>query len=125
MSLAPRERQALAGIENSLSSSDPRLATMLATFTLPAFRGRIPGWKSWVRRTLRAKRFIVAAAALIAICVIVINGLLSSGHGHQSCEPDTRVITSGQTLTCPPAAGAHSQHGHLGVLPPSGGIPGQ
>jgi hypothetical protein len=40
MSLAPGEQRALAGIEDTLCRSDPRLATRLATFT-PARRTRM------------------------------------------------------------------------------------
>jgi hypothetical protein len=40
MSLAPGEQRALAGIEDTLRRSDPRLAGRLATFT-PAWRTRM------------------------------------------------------------------------------------
>jgi hypothetical protein len=56
MSLAPGEQWALAAIEDTLSRSDPRLATRLATFTpgprtrmlivvTRIFRRRARGWR--------------------------------------------------------------------------------
>lgn len=41
MSLAPKEQQALAEIEDSLRKSDPVLATMLTTFTVPSSGSRM------------------------------------------------------------------------------------
>jgi len=51
MSLAPGERLALARIEDALRYSDPRLAAMLSTFTLPlTLRLRVRGERlAWSR----------------------------------------------------------------------------
>jgi Protein of unknown function (DUF3040) len=68
MSLAPSERRALARIESLLRSSDPGLATMLATFTHPAHLARD-----------RFKRFIPVALAMAAMGLIIV-GSFALGH---------------------------------------------
>jgi hypothetical protein len=98
MSLAPREQRVLAKIEHSLRSTDPRLAHMLATFTLPAFRG---GIQHLFR--LRVKDFAPPALAIMAIGLIIAGGLLLSRPGRASC---TRPIAAGRVSTCQPASGA-------------------
>lgn len=57
MSLAPGEQRALAGIEDTLRRSDPRLAVRLATFR-PALRTRmlIRLTRTFRRRTGRRRR---------------------------------------------------------------------
>lgn len=77
MSLAPGERRALARIEDDLRRCDPRLADMLATFALPAsrrlmYRGRRLLW--WRPR----KPFMLAAAVLTAVGLVIISLLQSS-----------------------------------------------
>jgi hypothetical protein len=112
MSLAPSERRALARIENSLSSSDPGLATMLATFTLPTFDGGTPRWKCLLRRIVRIPiPFILAGLVLAAMSAIIVGALLRSGPGDPLCTPSTRAIAGGQTLSCPPAAGPLARPG--------------
>src|SRR5487761_1389981 len=75
MSLAPKEQRALAGIEDSLSRSDPRLATMLATFTVPSSRGRIPRWKALPPGRSRIRRFIPVTLATALTGLAVLGGL--------------------------------------------------
>ena len=73
MSLAPNERRALAGIENALRSSDPRLAAMLATFTVPITLRVIVRLTRLLRR--RSRRLLCAAVALAAVCAVVLSWL--------------------------------------------------
>jgi hypothetical protein len=101
MSLVPREQRVLARIEHSLRSSDPRLAHMLATFTLPAFRG---GIKLVLR--LRFKDFVPPALAMVAISLIIAGGLLLSHTGRTTCSlPGARPIAAGRLTTCQPSTG--------------------
>jgi hypothetical protein len=104
MSLAPSERRALGRIEDSLSRSDPRLATMLATFTLTPFCGNTPRLASVLRRITLTKRLMLAVTTLAALAVIMISALLHSSRADPLCSPAARVA-GGQTLSCPPAAG--------------------
>jgi hypothetical protein len=102
MSLVPREQRVLAKIEHSLRSTDPRLAHMLATFTLPAFRG---GIQHLFR--LRVKDFAPPVLAIVAIGLIIAGGLLLSKAGRGSCAlPGARPIAAGRVSTCPPRSGA-------------------
>jgi hypothetical protein len=105
MSLAPHERRALASIEESLGSSDPRLAAMLATFTLPSLRNGFPGGKRLIRRIARAKRFLLVALAFVAVCAVVMFGLLHGGNGGATfCDQHGGSPAAGrQVLNCPPA----------------------
>src|SRR5438067_8736951 len=72
MSLAPNERRALAGIENALCSSDPRLAAMLATFTLPIILRVIVRVTRLLRWRRRGRRFLWATAGLAAVGAVVL-----------------------------------------------------
>jgi len=75
MSLAPEERRTLARIEDSLSRSDPRLASWLTTFTLPArlrlvvgckraiMRGSRLAWRRWPARLA----LLAAGAAVLSL----------------------------------------------------------
>jgi hypothetical protein len=65
MSLLPSEQRALAAIEVSLRASDPKLAAMLATFTLPPT----------ARLTSRA---MALAITVVAICSVIAGWLISS-----------------------------------------------
>lgn len=105
MSLAPHERRALASIEESLGSSDPRLAAMLATFTLPSLHNEVSGGKRLIRWMARAKRFVLVALAFVAVCAIVMFALLHVGNGGAtSCGQDSGLPAIGQqALNCPPA----------------------
>jgi Protein of unknown function (DUF3040) len=99
MSLVPREQRVLARIEHSLRSSDPRLAHMLATFTLPAFRG---GIKLVLR--LRFKDFVPPALAMVTISLIIAGGLLLTGR--TTCSlPGARPVAAGRLTTCQPSTG--------------------
>lgn len=89
MSLAPGEQRALAGIENALCHSDPRLATMLTTFTPPrTLRLRIRG-----ERLARSQvsRIVAVTVALAAMCVSVLGWLLPAQHGPPACPPGSRL----------------------------------
>ena len=55
MSLTPAERRALARIEDSLRSSDPGLAAMLATFALPGPGAKVAALIRLPRRITRAR----------------------------------------------------------------------
>lgn len=111
MSLTPAERRALAWIEDSLRSSDPGLAAMLATFTLPGPGARVVA--ALIRlppRITRARPLILAAIALATMCVIFI-GALQGGGGDPLCIPGGRAIPGAQTLNCPPVAGPPGDRG--------------
>jgi Protein of unknown function (DUF3040) len=96
MSLAPREQRVLVRIEHALRRSDPRLAHMLATFTLPAFRG---GIQHLFR--LRVKDFVPPALAMVAIGLIIAGGLLLSHPGRGACSsPGARAVAAGRLSTC-------------------------
>jgi hypothetical protein len=100
MSLAPREQRVLAKIEHSLRSSDPRLASMLASFTLPAFRG---GITHLFRRRLRD--FVPPALAMLAISMIICGGLLLNHGGRDACAlSSARIIAAGRLSTCQSAS---------------------
>jgi hypothetical protein len=106
MSLAPHERRALASIEDSLGGSDPRLATMLATFTLPSLRSELSGGKRLIRRMARAKCLLLVGLAIVAVCAIVMYALLrTSDGGAASCgQVNWPAAVGAQTLSCPPAS---------------------
>lgn len=101
MSLAPGERLALARIEDALRYSDPRLAAMLATLTLPrSLRLRIRGER--LARS-RVSRVVAVTIALAAMCVSVLGWLLPAPRGQPVCPP------SRQPRACQPAAGTGPQ----------------
>lgn len=80
MGLAPKEQRALAGIEDALRRSDPRLGTMLATFTVTLGWGRIRWWLgSCLRQRSRMKTFAPVALAAVVV-VLVILGAILLGH---------------------------------------------
>ena len=93
MSLAPREQRLLARIEHSLRSTDPRLARMLATFRLPAFRGGL----SHLCRS-RGRDFVPPAIALVAISLIICCGLLLGHPGSVPCA--YHGVVRGSVNTC-------------------------
>jgi hypothetical protein len=106
MSLAPREQQALARIEDSFRSTDPSLATMLADFTVATSR------RSTLRLAHRPSRRrishliqVTAAVALIALSVVLFSTLSHTPH-----VPATRTATCGTTVIraagCPSGTGA-------------------
>jgi Protein of unknown function (DUF3040) len=105
MSLAPHERRVLADIENSLSGTDPALATMLATFTVAGSRKiRRPRWPGRQART-----GVVIALILMALAALIIWGLLATASHPPRCAPHGRQDhSSGTVVTCAPVDGAHS-----------------
>ena len=128
MSLAPKEQRALAGIEDSLCRSDPRLATMLATFTVRSSRGRIPRWKGLPPGRLRIRRFIPVALATALTGLAVLGGLLLSHPSQSACTPRSggvsalRLIIGCQPGGSPPR---HSKRaaGNSGAGASPAGIP--
>ena len=93
MSLAPREQRLLARIEHSLRITDPRLARMLVTFRLPAFRGGL----AHLCRS-RGRDFVPPALALVAISLIICCGLLLGHAGPVPCAH--RGVAAASVSTC-------------------------
>lgn len=105
MSLAPREQRLLTRIEHSLRSTDPRLARMLVTFRLPAFRGGL----AHLCRS-RGRDFVPPAIALVAISLIICCGLLLGHGGQMPCA--YRGITASSVKTCRPAGSPAKRPSH-------------
>jgi hypothetical protein len=105
MSLAPKEQRLLARIEHSLRSTDPRLARMLSTFTLPAFRGGL----AHLYRS-RGRDFVPPALALVLISVIICCGVLLGHPGSVPCA--YRGIVAGPVNTCHASGVAGSGASH-------------
>jgi hypothetical protein len=107
MSLAPSEREALARIESSLRSSDPRLAARMATFTALASRRRIPRWKCLSPWRLRIRRLIPLAVATAVAALVVLGGVFLS-HTSQVPGPPRNVcrVAIVQTSNCQSAGRA-------------------
>jgi hypothetical protein len=103
MSLAPSERKALAVIEASLRTTDPRLAARMATFTALVSRGRIPRWKCLSPWRLRIRRFRVAGLVTAMLILTVVCGLLGL-RGHASTTSPSRCGIAVEKL-----AGCHDQ----------------
>lgn len=130
MSLTPAEQRALARIEDLLRGSDPGLAAMLATFTLPGFGAKVAARIRPSRRIAWARPLMLAVIALIATCVICIGALLQGGGSGPLCPPGLGVIAGGQTLSCPPVGppgyqGHPAGNGGTGRLPASAGASGR
>jgi hypothetical protein len=130
VSLTPGERRALTRIEIALSRSDPALARMLATFSVPARPGRAWRRECLAGRISRARRSIMVMIVVVAMGVMLISGLLGGSGGNRLCLRDgARVIAGGQALTCPPAVGAPphrarpSGPGSTGIRSAGGGAP--
>jgi hypothetical protein len=101
MSLAPSERKALARIENLLRSSDPGLATMLATFTHPKHRDGVFTWR-------RLKYFIPVTLAIAGICLIIAGGILLGRGSRSVCDSRTmRGTVTWQLSDCSAQSPAH------------------
>lgn len=95
MSLPPGEQRALAGIEDTLRRSDPRLAAMLTTFTPPlAFRLALCPARAFLLRVARA---LAVALVLPTGCVIVMSWLVISQPPQPGCPPGMHASTPGQT----------------------------
>jgi Protein of unknown function (DUF3040) len=71
MSLAPRERQALAAIETGLRTADPGFAVTLARLADQLSRGRKPRVKSWLR-SLARHRLPIWGVVLVGVATLVI-----------------------------------------------------
>lgn len=90
MSLIPRERQALDSIEDGLAASDPRLTSLLATFTRLTAGEALPERES-LREDRPGRRllgqliwpllWVVVSAALISVALSVSPG------GAAACWP--------------------------------------
>lgn len=103
MSLAPRERKALAGIEDSLRTTDPKLAARMATFTELVSAGKIPRWKCLSPWRLRIRH--CRAAGLVAAMVILAVVCIAFGlRGHASSTSWGRC-----GITVEQLAGCHDQ----------------
>jgi hypothetical protein len=105
MSLAPREQRLLVRIEHSLRSTDPRLARMLATFRLPAFRGGL----AHLCRS-RGRDFLPPALALVAISLIICCGLLLGPARPVPCS--YRGIAASSVKTCRATSSPAKQPSH-------------
>lgn len=97
MSLSVREQQALDSIEDGLCGSDPRLASLLATFTQLTAGEEMPvrekiraGWRRATRRSHRNRRHpprdmmglqAVLLWLLISVVLIAVALALSRGSG--------------------------------------------
>jgi Protein of unknown function (DUF3040) len=76
MSLAPRERETLAAIENQLRASDARFAAMFRLFENQDPRLQRPAWVAvsvWVARRGLANVIVLLAAVvtLLVTCAVV------------------------------------------------------
>ncbi|HEY2575228.1 MAG TPA: DUF3040 domain-containing protein [Streptosporangiaceae bacterium] len=101
MSLAPGERRALARIETLLRSSDPGLATMLATFTHPAHRDGFFTWR-------RLKHFVPVTIAVAVICLVILGGILLGRGGRSVCDSSNlRGTVTWQLNDCSAQSTAH------------------
>jgi Protein of unknown function (DUF3040) len=94
MSLPPGEQRALAGIENALRRSDPRLAAMLTTFTPPlAVRLTLCLARAFLLQVARA---LAVALVLPTACVIVMSLLIISQPSQPGCPPGMHASSPGQ-----------------------------
>lgn len=109
MSLAPREKRALARIEDSLRSTDPELATMLARFTVPG-RWRIR------RQELRwqlTRVYLAAVFFAITAAGLVLWALLSAPAHQQQCSSQAQQGLPGLTFAaCAPVHSGPASGGH-------------
>jgi hypothetical protein len=98
MNLAPHEKRILAGIENSLRSTDPALATMLARFTVPGWRKtRLLGLpRRFTKVSLTAVFFAFAAAGLMLWTLL-------SAPAHQQCSSPQQGLPGLTFTACAPA----------------------
>jgi hypothetical protein len=105
MSLAPGEQRALTRIEEDLRRSDPRLAAMLATFTLPLHCRAAARWEQ-LARWRPGRRFITAMVTLATLCGIVLACVLTRQPSQPPCPPDRPASVAGPVSGCPPAGNA-------------------
>jgi hypothetical protein len=103
VSLAPHEQQALARIEDSLAGSDPRLATMLATFTLPV-AGRMAARGLRLARSQRARWLAVVVLTLATVTLAIAAWLTISPSSPAACpRQPARSIAPLSVSTCGPS----------------------
>jgi Protein of unknown function (DUF3040) len=109
MSLAPDEKRALALIENSLRSTDPVLATMLARFTVPGqwkIRRQGSRWQQTML-CLPVVFLVIAAAGLVLLALLCI-----PAH-QQRCASQSQQGLPGLTFAaCTPAHGGPAPGSH-------------
>lgn len=115
MNLAPHEKRILASIEDSLRGTDPALAAMLASFT-------VPGWRKTRRRGLPqqlTKFYLTAVFFVITTAGLVLWALLSAPahQQQQQCSSSQRQQgLPGLTFAaCAPARGSPVSGSHAPV----------
>jgi len=120
MSLTPAERRALTGVENELRRSDPGLAAMLTTFTLPlTLRPTI----CLARAFRRVAGRLALALILPGACVIAMSWLMISQPSQPGCPPGIRASSPGQVGgICDRSGGSAFRSGEprRGQHPPAG-----
>jgi hypothetical protein len=122
MGLAPREQRLLAGIEQSLRRSDPRLAARLATFTELTSGSAVPRWECLSPWWLRLRRLALltagAAAAVLFVAALVFGQVrYASGASKVTCS-----VAAGRLSICQPAGRppGHPGRGPAAARTPSG-----
>jgi hypothetical protein len=110
MSLAPREQWALARIEHSLARSDPRLATMLATFTLP-FAGRVMV-RAWRLVRFRRVALVVMTLAVVGLLIAAWAAFVPVHAG--SCPTSPGRFTTPLSVNTCQSGGIHAHPSHIG-----------
>jgi Protein of unknown function (DUF3040) len=90
MSLAPSERQALAEIEQSLSTVDPKLAARMATFARLAQGDSIARWKSLSPWRLWLRRIAIVAIALVIVGLFIFAVLHAGASASATNTPGVR-----------------------------------
>jgi hypothetical protein len=128
MSLAPSERRTLAGIEDALRNSEPRLAAQLTRFALPASRTRVRQWKCWARWRLWI-RDLLPTVAVLGACGLLVSLVALFSHSTRTADtPRTRCgVAAAGVNGCWPAGGPSGQvyrpvgHGDAAVRPATTG----
>jgi hypothetical protein len=120
MSLSAHEQQALDGIAAGLAHSDPRLASLLATFSklssgeeIPAReKVRVARW-NFLRRARRMyervgfKRAALVLWLVIGIVLVAVALVLSHGASGEACVRTWSTACTG-TVSVPPSSPAHN-----------------
>lgn len=121
MSLTTREEQALAGIENRLAGSDPKLAALLVTFARLNSGEAMPDREDvredvrmqgrWTYRVFRRARRLLAAyagltQAMVLLWVLVAVGLIAVGVALSGVGPGAACARS-WPVACAVPAPAH------------------
>jgi len=107
MGLAPHEQRVLAGIEQSLRRSDPRLAARLATFTAMTAGSAVPRWERLSPRRLRlgVRRLAVLTAGTAAAALFVAALVLGQITHTTGARQVTCGAAGGRLSICEPAGG--------------------